>query len=191
MENMTIHRGQIAWLRALVLNMCNTRLLLLIPFLALFPSLLGYSADKNELESLKALKGLSVLVEGLPFGVEERGQLTSAQIQTDVELKLRLAGIKVIPKEELFGVPGSPCLYINVNILRKNTGLTAFAVRAELSQQVTLRRNPKTQVWATTWTRGEVGTVGEGKLQQIRDSIKDVIDEFINDYLSVNVPMGK
>ena len=37
---------------------------------------------------------------------------------------------------------------------------------------------------ATTWLKANTGTVGE--IKSIRDRIKDFVDEFINNYLTVN-----
>lgn len=50
-------------------------------------------------ESLKGLKGVNVLVDNLKPDIEKDGLKTSS-IQTDVELKLRMAGIKVLTFEE-------------------------------------------------------------------------------------------
>ena len=48
-----------------------------------------------------------VLVEDMTDDAKRLG-LNTVQIQTDVELKLRLAGIKVLTKEERYGTPGTP-----------------------------------------------------------------------------------
>ena len=51
-------------------------------------------------ESLRGVKGMKVLIEHLELG-DRTSQigLTESQIQTDVELKLRLAGITVLNNE--------------------------------------------------------------------------------------------
>lgn len=150
-----------------------------------------HSGDKDELESLRGLKGIYVLIENLPADIEEKGGLTKDQIRTDIELKLRLAGIKVVSREERSTIPGWPCLYVNINPMKRKTELVVYAIQTELSQEVFLERNPNIQIKAITWSRGMIGTVGEAKLSQIRTSLKDLIDEFINDYLSVNPTKGK
>lgn len=128
--------------------------------------------------SLKGLKGVQVLVEPLQTEVEQGG-LNKASIQTDVELKLRQAGITVLTEE------GTPYLYIDVNT--SSGSLYAYFVGVKLCQTVRLDRDPSIQVLlATTWDVGEVGTVGRVNLRSIRDRIKDLVDMFINAYLSVN-----
>jgi hypothetical protein len=80
---------------------------------------------------------------------------------------------------------------VNINPITRKTGLVVDGIRADLSQEVILERNPNIQISAITWSRGKIGTVGEANLSQIRTSLKDLIDGFINDYLSVNPTKGK
>ncbi len=140
-------------------------------------------------ETLKGLKGFDVLVDYLDPDIEKDG-LRRSSIQTDVELKLRLAGIKVLTLEESAKEPGSPYLYISVNSMkagRSETGLYAYNIAVELRQYVILLRDKKIMCTATTWTTGGlIGTVGKKRVESIRDSIKDIIDIFINDYLAMN-----
>ncbi len=143
-------------------------------------------SSKNDIECLRGLKGVYVLVENLLSDIEADG-LHKADIQTDVEWKLRLAGIKVLAKEEQLEEPGSPYLYINVNSKKLDVGLYAFSISIRLKQKVFLARNLKPNVYfATTWNMDLVGTVGEQKVDNIRNFVKDNVDDFINDYLSVN-----
>ncbi len=134
--------------------------------------------------SLKGLKGVYVLIEPLQADVE-RGGLNKTSIQTDVELKLRQAGITVLTEAEMLAALGHPTLYINVNT--HSGPMYAFSIRVELCQDVRLDRDPSLQLSdATTWSVGAVGTVGRNNFRDIRDHIKDSVDEFINAYLSVN-----
>lgn len=162
---------------------------IIFPLLLLTSNLVYSEEDKDELESLKGLKGVYVLVESIPSEIIEE-KLTKEQIQTDVELKLRLAGIKVVPREERFSTPGWPTLYINVNAILRKEGLVVYNIHIQLEQSVYLKRATKTEITATTWSNGSIGFVGLGKMREIRDSIKDMVDIFINDYLSVN-PKGE
>ena len=147
--------------------------------------------DEFSRQSLKGLKGVGVLLEDLHADVEQDG-LNKTSIQTDVELKLRQAGITVLTQAERRAAPGGPFLYITVNTQQRPTaaGLYAYSISVELSQNVQLERDPTIQiVGATTWSVGEVGTVGRDRLRGVRDGIKDLVDMFINAYLSVN-PKG-
>lgn len=170
------------------MNKGKSWVVLLSVFLAfLIFSSFVHSGDKDELDSLRGLKGIYVLIENLPPDIEEKGGLTKDQIRTDIELKLRLAGIKVIPKEDRFGIPGWPFLYVNIDARRNLPGLIIYSVSISLEQQVNLSRDPKIRINATTWSSESHGSAGEaGMVSWIRNSIKDHVDRFINDYLSVN-----
>lgn len=140
--------------------------------------------DEFSRRSLKGLAGVYVMVE--PLGAEaERNGLNKTSVQTDAELKLRQAGITVLTQAESHKTPGSPALYINVNIF--GGPLYAFSIGMELYQDVRLDRDPSTWIpGATTWSVTAVGIVSRENFRNIRDYIKDRVDEFINAYLSVN-----
>ena len=140
-------------------------------------------AGEHENDTLKGISGMWVLVEG--FGEDDkRAGFNEQTFQTDVELKLRLAGIKVLAKKEWFDEPGAPFLYLNVNPLHDQQGEhAAYSIDLALKQEVCLVRNPGRCVLAPTWS---VGAVGRGDLQHVRDSAKDLVDQFINAWLSVN-----
>jgi len=140
--------------------------------------------SENNRQSLKGLKGVYVLVEPLEAEVERDG-LNQTSIQTDVELRLRQAGIKVLTEGERLAAPGSPFLYVLVNA--KSGSPYAFSIDVEFCQGVRLDRDPSMQIiGATTWSVRAVGTAGRENLRNIRDFIKDYVDQFINAYLSVN-----
>ena len=141
---------------------------------------LGY-----QIESLRGIKGVNVLIELLNPDIEKDG-LKKEQIKTDVELKLRLAGIKVLNEEELLNEPGQPYLHVNVNSNKSELGFYSFSITIELNQLVLLIRDLDTIFTACTWSTKTVGFAGVEKVGQIRDYIKDDVDLFINDYLFVN-----
>jgi hypothetical protein len=85
-----------------------------ILFLSLVSSASAINGKSNQ-ATLRGLKGFGVLVEKLPPEVEQEG-LNRLQLQLEVESKLRMAGIKVLTREEVFRTPGEPYLYINVNV---------------------------------------------------------------------------
>jgi hypothetical protein len=135
--------------------------------------------------TLRGLRGVEVVLETLPSEVEQAG-LTSTTIRTDVELKLRLAGITVLSKEERLEQPGFPYLYISVNVVLSQhyPKLAYYALDCELHQYVTLTRDTSISTDASTWDKHLLG--GTTTLQNIRDNLKDLVDKFINAYLSVN-----
>jgi len=133
----------------------------------------------RDAKSLRGIHGLQVVVEELSSAVEQAG-LHRTDIQTDVELKLRLAGIKVLPEDD---PSGSPYLYINAHVILGQTMPTYAAVDCELHQYVILARDESIKTTAATWNTGSAGI---SSLEHVRDHIKDLVDIFINDYLSVN-----
>src|SRR2546425_3316356 len=74
-------------------------------------------AEEGARETLRGLKGVGVVVERVSPDAERDG-LTQSQLQTDVELRLRKAGIPALTQEECRATPGHPFLYVNVNTHR-------------------------------------------------------------------------
>ena len=141
---------------------------------------------KHDIESLRGLKGVHVVTEFIQPNLKEEG-LERDQIQTDIELKLQSAGIKVLTLEEWENESGWPYLYFNVTGLQDNkSGLYAINIRFSLRQIVYLERDSKVVIEAETWYNEYLLLVEVIELVFIRDSIKDGVDKFIKDYLSVN-----
>ena len=149
-------------------------------FLLLAGAIVGRaSGSESDRQSLKGLKGVEVLVEDFSPGTEQAG-LTKSSIQTDVELKLRLARIPVSsPVGETF-------LYVQLTVVNPADAIWTYGINVELYQMVFLARDPTIKVTGSTWSTSVVGSVGKSNVQQIRDRIKDQVDQFINAYLSVN-----
>jgi hypothetical protein len=145
---------------------------------------MAYAID-NEIsrQTLKGLKGVYVLVEPPLESVKKEG-LTTDVIRTDVELKLRLAGIPVLSREECLKEPGHPCLYVDPHIMKSNLGTYIYNTDLEVTQLILLERSHDIRTTAATWSIWTLGTTPN--LRTIRHDIKDQVDKFINAYLSVN-----
>src|SRR5438132_243990 len=100
--------------------------------------------------SLKGLLGVEVVVQDLSQSATDAG-LTVDALRTEVELKLRFAGIKVLSAREL--APGRPYLYVQV-IADSRENLYYYSARVNLAQDVLLSRSPRVEVVAQTWTKG-------------------------------------
>jgi hypothetical protein len=143
------------------------------PF-ALLASRQTLNAQSQAPDSLKGITSVSVLIEELPSGATKLGLMPST-IQTDVELKLRLAGMKVLAQSFI-------SLYVSVNATPDGR---AENITVELLQPVTLNRDSSIVVWtAITWIRQRVALLYNS--QDIREAVKDEVDTFLNDWLSVN-----
>jgi hypothetical protein len=101
--------------------------------------------DEYERETLKGLRTIKVLVEDISPEAERQG-LSQSSIRTDVEIKLRQAGIVVQSKADAW-------IYVNVNVLapgQRDYGLYAYSIRLHLNQEVALIRNPTIRSTAAT-----------------------------------------
>jgi hypothetical protein len=141
-------------------------------------------------ETLAGLKGVYVYVEAIKDEVRRDG-LEEGQIRTDVELRLRQAGVTVLTKQQSFDSAGSPILDVDVHAAKATAegvaSFYAYHVHIQLSQEVRLVRKPSLRVLAATWTGGStVGVIGADKLRSVRDVLRDQMDKFINAYLAAN-----
>jgi hypothetical protein len=127
--------------------------------------------------TLKGITSVFVVVENLDDDAKKIG-LTEESIKTDVELKLVLAGMSVATKG--FEVPGNTYLYVNVGVLPR----VAASIQVELNQNVLQQRNGEPAFGATTWSLH--GEITNPTPQRIRDFIKELVDQFLNAWLSVN-----
>jgi len=159
-------------------------MVILTGFLRLAPYVLAQDNENTRL-TLRGLQGVSLHVEPLDPQIEKSG-LTKNQIQTDTELKLKLAGINVLTGGEFLKASGHPFLYVDVNISMLKTQITRylFYIRVELNQEVVLVRTPDTKVSAVTWSTGGWGI--DFSIDNIRQTVKTQVDKFINAYLAEN-----
>ncbi len=140
------------------------------------------SIAKGDPEPLRGLKGVHVLVENIDSQAERLG-LTRAQIQTDVELRLRKAGVRVLTEKERLETPGCPHLYVNINT-PIGQGLVVYSISVELFELVTLARGFVTD--GAIWNIRFAGCVGTSNIRKVREGVGDCVDKFINDYLAAN-----
>ncbi|MGI8958997.1 MAG: hypothetical protein ACR2IV_04375 [Bryobacteraceae bacterium] len=131
--------------------------------------------------TLKGIKAVGVIVEELK---EVPNGLTKEQLQSDVELKLREAGITVIPLSQS-NQAAAPYLYVRVNSIQlPSSGQYVYAIGIELNQVVRIARDMKITSVATTWDKG--GTGCTSRPGSIRDGVADYVDKFLTAYFSVN-----
>ena len=128
-------------------------------------------------DTLRGLQGFPVIVARLEPEIEKEG-LTKEELQTDTELKLKMAGIKVLSLQEAIQVKGSPYFYLNVRVDKLKSGCYAFNISTEIIEEAY-------PLWETTWTQLEL--LGFScSLCDVRQSAQDMVDEFINEYRAAN-----
>lgn len=147
--------------------------------------------DEIQRKTLAGLQGVAVEVVPLDDPQVERDGLSPSAIQTDVELRLRQAGIPVLSREQSFRTPGKPFLVLSIGALKAtpSSGLDIYpySIKLTFEQLVILARSPGTRGLAVTWSAtGKTGVVGRERLSTIRDNVRDMVDQFINAYLAAN-----
>ncbi|MBA7603882.1 hypothetical protein ES703_11000 [subsurface metagenome] len=141
----------------------------------------------GEKDVLQGLEGVHVFVNPIEPEVEKYS-LTEKDLQRDTELQLRQHGIKMLTFEEWRSTSGMLCLWIEVVVLTAEESTFAEAsIVVELHENVLLLREPKRVcIVAATWHRGNVWSGGTHSINKIRGHVKDLVSEFINDYLEAN-----
>ena len=136
---------------------------------------------------LAGITAIHVVVEDINRDAERDGLLRST-LQTDVELKLRLAGIHVVTEREWWDSTDSGTLYLRVGTLKHvESGLYAYDIDLHLKESARRVRKPTIILSAVTWnTPGMIGLVGVKNLSEVRQSVRDLVDRFINAYLAAN-----
>jgi len=137
--------------------------------------------------TLRGLKGVNILVLGVGEEMAQYG-ITQQQIQIDVELRLRQAGIKIFPSNELSSLSDRGYLKVWAHIGKyPYSNLFPIYIRAELLQAVWLDRDLLTGCSAVTWCTQPGGAILPlNYLGQFREEVAGHISEFINDYLAAN-----
>jgi hypothetical protein len=151
------------------------------------PSLSWAAYDQKEV--LRGLKGLKVVVENIPPDIERLG-LTKKDIQSDVEMKLRKAGIKVWPD---FKPPSMTALYVNVHALNPSQAkaIVVYSINIMVYENSYLKRDVGTvgdlkEVRAANWVKATVGFIGTQNIRDIRKKVEEQVDNFISDHQAVN-----
>ena len=145
---------------------------------ALLPSTAAFPATVDD-ATLKGITSVQVFVEGVS-PEDKRHGLTRDRLQTDVELRLRRAGIAV-------SASATEYLYVNVNTLQSRQGLHSYSVVVMLRQSAYLVRDPAlTAPVAITWWKGTDGITTTANPQAVRDAVGDLVDKFIHAYREQN-----
>jgi hypothetical protein len=140
--------------------------------------------DESNRQTLHGLRGVHVVIEFPKPEIKGDG-LTEGQLRNDAELKLQEAGIKVLSERENQMTPGRPTIYLNMNILKyRYFPVYVYKNSVELVQDVYLVRTFRVRTGAVTWSVSANGIAP--KLEDVRTSMEDLVDYFINAYLSAN-----
>ena len=146
--------------------------------------------SKNSRKTLSALPGFYVAVEDMDTAAARVG-VTAAVIQSDIESKLRSAGIKLYSQDDFKNILEVPQLYVNINELALHgaqAGLFTYNASAEVRQAIKLSRDPSISSTSVTWRApATVGTVGSDNFYTaVRDVVREQVDLLITAYRDAN-----
>jgi len=111
--------------------------------------------------------------------------LTEGELRNEVERKLQKAGIKILSERENQMTPGRPTVYLNMNVLKyRYFPVYVYKNSVELVQDVYLVRTFRVRTGAVTWSVSANGMAP--KLEDVSTSMEDLVDYFINAYVSAN-----
>jgi hypothetical protein len=170
------------------------------------PALVCLADDRaRDRASLRGIKAVAVRVHTFEHEwVSELAKvgLTEDALQTSVERQLEKSGIPVIAEEAYKNDGYAGILNVRMKFLDpeppKKTFLIGeedklerfnpkkryvYAIRLNFRQPASLRRNPEVEIFAITW---QTESVGLRRLALIRENFENVVNVFIEAYLSEN-----
>jgi hypothetical protein len=133
----------------------------------------------EERATLKGIKAVKVVVRDLHRDAEADG-LTARQLQTDVELRLRQAGITVSASAKAY-------LNATINTSGRESGRYFYVIEVSLTQPIALVRDRKSIIVAATWRVGNFGDVAAQDVARfVRETVAGQVDLFIRAYREQN-----
>jgi len=135
-----------------------------------------------DLDLLRGVDGFRLAADRIKPEIERDGLFRSTLL-TDMELRLRMAGIKVLSEEEAENKPDAPCLYLYVDALKCSLGY-AYRIRLSLMEPVKLMRNNLKVTATILRIPDELGITGQ--LSEVRDAVGDFVEEFIKAWKVAN-----
>jgi hypothetical protein len=139
--------------------------------------------------TLRALSSVRVIAAGSQWYPHHTVPLK--QLATDIELRLRRAGLKISSSEDQLKAPGAVQLRLYVEVISKpseNYPYYLGRLEVTVSQAVQLKRDPTILTHVTTWSTGAgLGQVREEAVAKtIRERTTDLIDQFVNARLAAD-----
>jgi hypothetical protein len=141
-------------------------------------------AQSSDARALRGLRSVEVTVSVRSSPETDAVALDTASVRTQVELELRGAGVLVSPS-------ALAKLFVSVTFLTGSEDLVLpHAYKLELYEWVAVRHRPTAgRVWAVTWQLGGVGvTTRSLATGHISESVRQMTERFLNDYLAANPP---
>lgn len=149
------------------------------------------AAESKSRATLRGLSGVEIIIEDLGEEATRVG-LSKSQLQTDVEDKLRQAGIPVFTRKEALEQPGRPGLYVRLQLIPVQAlEVHLLSIEVAVVQQVALARNSTIRTVVPTWRTASIGAVGSINVAQVQEAVGQHVTHFISAYLAVNPRVEK
>lgn len=150
----------------------------------------AFDADVSR-ETLRGLTAFYVLIEELNPNVAkyanlQKNQITVQTLKSQVESRLRAAGIRVLSWEEMLRTPEQPILYVSVNTHEYEKFWFAYNILVEVRQAVTLAGQPGRRISGATWSMNMTGVMNIGQLRTLYDSLGTLLTGFVEAHKKVN-----
>jgi len=168
----------------------------------------GRADDKaRERKTLRGIQAIVVIVHEVEaeWRAElEKVGLSESLLESEIERQLEKAGIRVLPDEastrsEFEGILNVRLRFSDPEPAKKQFPTFdkkgeviekvdvkkryVYAIRLNLRQLVSLKRDPTAEAFSITW---QAESVGMRRLALIKDDIKSLVDVFIEAYISEN-----
>jgi hypothetical protein len=130
--------------------------------------------------TLRGIKEVNVVIESIEPEIQNLG-LSQAQLQADVEAKLREANITVSPNVER----GRPAVYLYVQVIRpEKISRLFYSISLSVLQNVILERDQEVKTNTDTWLVRMLGM--SSGTEAIRSDIRSLLDQFVEDFRKAN-----
>ena len=156
---------------------------------SLFVSLWARSAVCAQVPRVSPLAGitkLTVIVETLP-PVAALANVTEERLRTVAELKLRVAGLRVVSHDEDKADPEIvPYVYVQLTMASNPAGLFIYNVNLSLRREFS---SPINGAWITgvLWEGGGVGSASSSRMpNDVTDHLGEFLDTLVNEILKAH-----
>ena len=142
----------------------------------------------NERITLVGLTAVHVVVYDMG-GEGERAGLGPASLRTELEQRLRRAGLRALGATEALTSPGRPTLELRVSLLRTREApeLYLYSVDLALRQLMRLGRGRTIESFAITWSEPtQVGTAEPTRFSVVRAAVRAKVEQFIIAWQAAN-----
>lgn len=138
----------------------------------------------SQAATLRGLKRIAVGISELPQELKDIG-LKETVLYKDVASVLGKTGITI--NTERYAIAGDPDLLVDIFGGELVQGIITYCIDVRLDQAVFLERDRQIRSDATTWSQKFIGIAGYGtQPETVRKHVKRLVEQFVEEYLSVN-----